>query len=150
MKLVLSLLFLGWFSVMNAQNFNYRSLIGEAEKNKANAEVFLNKVSAEYTETQKPIYLALRGAGNFFMAKHVGNPITKLAYFKKGKNDMENAVKKDSKNLEIRFLRYISQSKIPSFLGYNSNLKEDLAFLKENYLKSNNQELVNQIKKHIN
>jgi hypothetical protein len=37
---------------------------------------------------------------------------------------MESAVKKDSVNLEIRFLRFMMQCKIPKFLNYN-NIAED-------------------------
>jgi hypothetical protein len=67
------------------------------------------------------------------MAKHAGNPLSKYSNFNKGKKLLENAVKRDPKNLEIRFMRYICQEKTPSFLGYKENLEEDKKFILSEY-----------------
>ena len=61
---------------------------------------------------------------------------------------LDKAVELENNNLEIRFLRYISQKKIPKILGYNQNLKEDEIFLRKNYSKSKDAALVKEIKKY--
>jgi hypothetical protein len=63
------------------------------------------------------------------MANHVFNPFSKLSYFNKGKNMMEKAIAAASKNVELRFLRFAAQTKIPSFLGYKEDIKNDKKFL---------------------
>ena len=129
---------------------NYRQMINKAELQYVDANVFLKKMNHNYDKTKKPIYLALGGVGNFFQAKHSINPINKLSYFNKGKKMLDKAVLLDNKNLEIRFLRYISQKKIPKILGYNGNLKEDENFLKSNLHRSNDEALVKEIKRYLN
>lgn len=150
MKTFFLILIFGFFIAANGQTtLQYRDLINLAEMNKAKSERFLDVVSKEYLKTKRPIFLALRGVGQFFMAKHSGNPFSKISYFKKGKNDMEDAVKAAPNHLEIRFLRYLSQSKMPKILGYHSNIDEDFQFLKNSYKKSKDQELVKEIKRHV-
>jgi hypothetical protein len=56
---------------------------------------------------------------------HSYNPYTKFKYFVKGKESLEQAIKKDPRNIEYRFLRLSVQLNTPEFLGYNSNIKED-------------------------
>ncbi|CAF1687547.1 unnamed protein product [Didymodactylos carnosus] len=46
---------------------------------------------------------------------------------------MENAIARDTLDVEMRVLRYAIQSNAPGFLGYNSNLQNDKAFLIANY-----------------
>lgn len=56
----------------------------------------------------------------------------KLAFFKEGRNMLENAIKNDVTNAEFRFLRLIIQENAPSFLGYKDNLNEDSNFINQN------------------
>jgi hypothetical protein len=85
------------------------------------------------------------GVGNFFMAKHVINPFSKMSYFKKGKKYLESAVANAPNNLEVRFMRYTCQKEMPDFLGYNTNIAEDRKFIEENYKSSKDLLLVQQI-----
>ena len=39
------------------------------------------------------------------MAKHVFNPFSKLSYFKKGKQMLENAIETDGQNLELEIFK---------------------------------------------
>jgi hypothetical protein len=57
----------------------------------------------------------------------------KLALFKQGRNLLENAVMKDDKNSEFRFLRLIIQENCPSFLRYNKQKEEDAEIVKKSY-----------------
>jgi hypothetical protein len=58
-----------------------------------------------------------------------------MSYFKKGKRILENAIKADEKNIELRFLRFNAQTHTPSFLGYNGDIKKDKAFLESSFSK---------------
>ncbi len=77
-----------------------------------------------------PLTKAYLGGFQTIWANHAFSPITKLKTFKKGKNNIENAVSSDPYNPEIRYIRLSVQKNAPSFLGYNSKIKEDESFLK--------------------
>lgn len=100
-----------------------------------------------YVQEKDAVYLAFEGVGNFFMAKHAMNPFKKMEYFKKGKICMESAVRESPDHIEIRLMRYMSQEKAPSILGYNKNMEEDRNFIIRNYRQSNDPELVKFIRK---
>jgi hypothetical protein len=91
----------------------------------------LIKLLEPYSEKNKPLFLGYKGGATMLMAKHVINPISKFSYFKKGRNMLENAIKADNSNVELRFLRYTIQNNVPSFLGYNGQLAKDELFLKQ-------------------
>ncbi len=91
------------------------------------------------------VLLAYAGALNMIWAKHIFNPIDKIETFFKGRNQLEQAVKKDSNNIEIRFVRYSIQAKCPAFLRYHRHKEEDKKFLIENKKHLNNKELLNLI-----
>jgi hypothetical protein len=89
------------------------------------------------------------GAYLAIWANHVWNPMDKLSTFKKGKTELENAIKEDPNNVELRFLRLSIQSNIPGILNYKQNIKSDLAFIKDhkNEIKSN--QLLNMVNELI-
>lgn len=62
----------------------------------------------------------------------LGNPMDKLKYFRKGKQFLDEAVKLQPAQVEIRFLRFATQTKAPSFLGYSGNIDEDKKYILEN------------------
>lgn len=82
-----------------------------------------------YNEKNNPLYYGYKAGAVMMMAKHVINPFSKLSYFKKGKNMLENAIKTDRNNLELRFLRYTIQTNVPSFLNYGQNRNQDHEFI---------------------
>jgi len=59
----------------------------------------------------------------------LGNPAKKISYFRRGKGLIAEAVLLEPGNFEIRFLRFATQSKAPSFLDYNQDIAEDKRFL---------------------
>ncbi len=79
--------------------------------------------------TSDPLVLGYKGAVSMVMAKYVGSPLSKLSYFKEGKELLENALKKAPQNLELHFVRFGIQENLPSILMYNENLKEDKNFI---------------------
>lgn len=90
----------------------------------------------ELSKEKSVIALAYLGAYQTVWANHIFNPLTKLATFKKGKKNIELAISKEPENIEIRYIRFSVQKNAPSFLGYNSHLKEDRDFLVKNKKKS--------------
>lgn len=77
-------------------------------------------------------HLGYLGGLQTIWAKYVFSPMSKLNTFNKGKKNIEQAIKKEPNNVELRFIRLSVQKNAPSFLGYNSNIKEDIQFIKNN------------------
>ena len=75
------------------------------------------------------VLTAYHGASLAAAAACVGNPMDKLKYFRRGKQLIEEAVMKQPNELEIRFLRFATQTKAPSFLGYTANIDVDRQFI---------------------
>ncbi len=133
-----------------SQNLSeFRLLMQKGESSENAAQTLLEKSKAEYDKTKLPIYEALNAVGHFFMAKHGGNPISKYSHFNKGKKLLSDALKKEPKNLEIRFMRYICQEKTPSFLGYKDNLEEDKRFILNEYKNTKDENLKTYIKNYF-
>lgn len=86
----------------------------------------------ELSKEKSVIDLAYLGAYQTIWANHVFNPLSKLATFRKGKNSIELAISKEPENVEMRYIRFSVQKNAPSFLRYNSHLKEDKDFLVKN------------------
>ena len=137
-------------SFMNAQSLiEFRGYLQKGESSEEVSKTLISKSKTAYETTKKPIYEAFWAVGNFFMAKHAVNPISKYSYFNKGKKLLEDAVKKEPNSIEIRMMRYISQEKTPKFLGYNENMKADKEFILKNYKNSDDENLVSFIKKYF-
>ncbi len=146
-----SIVFLMLFSVFGfSQSLKeFRALLQKSESSEVYSKTLLEKSKKEFEQTNKPIYEALYAVGHFFMAKHAGNPLSKYSNFNKGKKLLENAVKRDPKNLEIRFMRYLCQEKTPKFLGYNKDLEADKKFVLTEYRNCTDEDLVSFIKKYF-
>ncbi|MBP3944269.1 hypothetical protein J5U18_12020 [Sphingobacteriaceae bacterium WQ 2009] len=69
------------------------------------------------------------------MAKHTSNPFKKMSHFKAGKRDLEDLIKENSTNTELRFIRFVIQAHIPKYLGYNAEMEADKDFLVQNLSK---------------
>lgn len=50
----------------------------------------------------------------------------KLKHVIKSKNCLNNAVERDPKNPELRFMRFMLEHFLPSFLGFNKHIPDDL------------------------
>lgn len=105
---------------------NYNKLVSNKE--------LCEKIIAELTETKdnSATHMAYLGGVQTIWANHVFSPISKLNTFKEGKKNIEQAIKKEPDNVELRFIRLSVQKNAPSFLGYKSNINEDTEFIKKN------------------
>ena len=72
------------------------------------------------------------GANAFLYCKFSNDVFEKFSYFQEGKKMIEEAIKIDPNNLEIKFLRYINQNNTPWFLNYKKNITEDYKFITSN------------------
>lgn len=97
----------------------------------------LVKLSDQITRIQANSSLAnkqaYQGAAQMKKAGLSGQPAEKLNLFKIGHQQLEQAIKKDSINPELRFLRLIIQENSPKILNYHNNLSQDATYLRKNY-----------------
>jgi hypothetical protein len=80
---------------------------------------------SKYTEQNNPIMAGYKACGQMMMASYGFNPIQKMNRFNEGKTLLEKCIKQDSKNVELRFLRFTVQTQAPAFLQYNNHIKQD-------------------------
>ena len=81
-------------------------------------------------DTKSPaVLVCYKGASLMMEAKYSISPWSKLNSFRSGKRLIEEAVRRDSQNPEIRFLRYSIQTNLPSFLDYDDDISSDRMFL---------------------
>ena len=128
----LLLLFLN-VSILDEVRTNYNKLAAD----KALCKKMI--LALEETKDNSATHLAYLGGLQTIWANHTLNPLSKLSTFKKGKKNIEAAIKKEPNNAESRFIRLSVQKNAPKFLGYQSNIKEDVEFIKNNrsQIKSN-------------
>ncbi len=79
----------------------------------------------ESVEDPTPVVKAYRGVAEALVAKVAWNPVIKIGHLKSSREFLNNAVKEDPTNLEIRFLRFSTQYAIPAILGFSHDLQED-------------------------
>lgn len=84
------------------------------------------------TQKSQAIYLGYLGGFQTIMAKHYSNPFSKLKTFNQGKANIESAILKDNKDVELKYIRYSVQKNAPRILGYFDNLEMDRKCLEEN------------------
>lgn len=79
-------------------------------------------------DDQKAYY----GAVLMKASEYQKTPGDKLKKFKEGKILLEEVIQNSPSNVEYRFLRLMIQENAPKILKYNTNIKEDAAFIKDN------------------
>ena len=79
--------------------------------------------------SKDPVMMAYRGASSAASAGSVSGVRNKLAFFNRGKSELEKAVSLKHLDAEIRFLRLATQVNAPGFLGYAGDIKNDKALL---------------------
>jgi hypothetical protein len=105
-----------------------RMLYQKAATEEKSCNLLLQLLS-DYNVNSYPLLEGYKGSATMLLCKYTFNPISKFSYFKKGKRMLENAVRLNEKNVELRFLRFAVQTQIPFFLGYNESIDLDKTFL---------------------
>lgn len=104
-----------------------RALYKEAANNENSCEKLIEISAGSAKESS--LILGYKASGMLLMAKHVFNPISKMTYFKKGKQMLEKAIGSDKNDIELRFLRFTAQTNMPFFLGYAGSIESDKEFI---------------------
>lgn len=105
-----------------------KRLFEAAVHSKASADQLLTLLSA-VGPASPPLLICYKGAAEMMRCRYGLNPVNKFRRFKKGKNLIEEAVKKEPDHPEIRFLRFAIQTNIPAFLNYNDDITKDKKYL---------------------
>ena len=124
-----SILFATW-SLSPDQKEELRSDYTKFVSDKKLCKDWMNKLNA--VDHKDAAEIAYSGALNAIWANHASSPFEKLSTFKKGKEQIERAVKMKPDDIEVRFVRYSIQKKAPSMLNYRANITEDYNFLSKN------------------
>ena len=88
---------------------------------KDQADAFIMELKNDNSPESKAYIAAMI----FMKSRFVKFPFTKMKYFKEGKNLLDETILKNPENIEIRYIRFLMQKEIPSFLGYDKNINED-------------------------
>lgn len=118
-----------------------------ASKSKQNAEKFYNSL-AKYNKDNKTM-LAYKGAALALKSKYASDKKDKKELFTEGVTTIENCVKQDPSNIEIRLIRLSVQENTPKFLKYKANIEEDKKVILSSFDKQS-KELKEYIKIYIN
>jgi hypothetical protein len=74
---------------------------------------------------KSPLITGYIGTLQALKAKHHWNPYYKVKYVKDAQKTFAKAVAADPHNMEIRFLRFSVDYKLPKLLGYTKNMEAD-------------------------
>lgn len=145
MKLAIS--FIASFLILICQELpNVREHYVDASNNAVKAEAFYD-LMANYSKEDKVLF-AYKGASIALKAKFAKTIKEKKSLFAEGVKLVENAVKSEPNNVEIRLIRLSIQENTPRILNYKKNIDEDKKLLLSN-LAEQNQSLKEYIKKYI-
>ena len=89
-------------------------------------EVLVESIFGSDTSKYSALGFAYLGGINALKSKHAFWPFTKMNYLNDSMEHFAKAIKKDSKNLEIRFMRFSILYYVPGILGYGEEQEEDL------------------------
>ena len=134
MKLTLTI-FLSFLNFVCQDLSSVREQYTEATKSQKNAEDFYNLV-ANVSKDNK-VMQAYKGAAMALKAKFAKDRKTKKTLFIEGAKIIENAVKSEPSNVEIRLIRLSIQENTPKILNYKSNIAEDKKLILTNFGKQN-------------
>lgn len=133
MKHWLLVLFLSAVALANASVIGepdpdaLRKELFELELNPEEISVFLEKL--ESIEDPSPQIIAYKGSTCAFLARYLFNPFKKIYYLNKSQKYLNRAVRLDPDNVEIRFLRFLTQSQIPAFFSLGYDVKSDKKYI---------------------
>lgn len=124
------ILFIGLSSTAeNPDLKTVRALYFEFDSRKNAASELYDQLSK--ITNQQAIFKAYQGVALAATASNSMNPMSKWNRFSEGKKLIEQAIKQEPNNAEIRFLRLGVQTAAPSFLGYFGDIDQDATLIIE-------------------
>ncbi|MGJ1447676.1 hypothetical protein ACR79S_12940 [Sphingobacterium spiritivorum] len=118
-----------------AQKMNLDQMRKDFNKGVKNEELCKSHLEVLKKNAKSPEELGYYAAYHMFMANHTGNPFKKMSYFKGGRKILEDVIRKNPQNTELRFIRLCIQFYIPKFLNYHDNIETDKDFVMNNLYK---------------
>lgn len=110
-----------------------RDSYAKSNTSNANTEAFINL--AEKTSGSDAVIQGYKAAAKIMEAKIVKQ--NRKALVKSGATNLEAVIKSNPNNVELRLIRMSVQENIPKIVGYRGSLKDDKAFILNNYSKQN-------------
>ena len=125
-----------------------RKVYAESMNNKVTCEAAYKKISL-VQNSENHLLMGYKAAISIALSKHLKSTKEKISHFNEGKHLMESAIGKDSKNVELRFLRFTVQSNCPAALKYNKNIVTDKSYIIENLTTVQNNSIRTKIKEYL-
>lgn len=135
MKLILSFLAGLFFFFQSSDLEALRNAYSKANLSNEGAKNFIK--IADKRSSSDPIITGYKAAANILEAKVTTEKNKRKTFIKSGATSLENVIKANPNNVELRLIRMSVQENIPKIVGYNKNLKEDKIFILNNYPKQN-------------
>lgn len=110
-----------------------RNSYAKANQSNQNTEAFINL--AEGQSGSDAVTNGYKAAAHIMQAKIVKKD--RKALVKNGATALEGIIKSNPNNIELRLIRLSVQENIPKIVGYRGSIKDDKAFLINNYSKQN-------------
>ncbi|WES96061.1 hypothetical protein P2W68_14515 [Chryseobacterium arthrosphaerae] len=110
-----------------------RNSYAKANESNANTQSFIE--AAEKQSGSDAVTSGYKAAAKIMAAKVTKN--NRKALVKSGATSLESIIKSNPNNAELRLIRLSVQENIPKIVGYRGSLKDDKAFLLNNYSKQN-------------
>ncbi|MCS3867129.1 hypothetical protein J3D55_000045 [Chryseobacterium ginsenosidimutans] len=110
-----------------------RNSYAKANSSNANTEAFIN--IAEKQSGSDAVTTGYKAAAQIMEAKIAIK--NRKALVKSGATNLESIIKSNPNNIELRLIRMSVQENIPKIVGYRGGLKDDKAFILNNYSKQN-------------
>ena len=150
------LIFAGIFFVCLAQN-TARAQSSDQKNKTLRRQVMLAINNSKTTDSlyhilaampnKSPLITGYIGTLQALKAKHHWNPYYKVKYVNEAEKTFTKAIAADPHNMELRFLRFSVDYKLPRLLGYTKNMAADRAEIilqlsKKNYTADNKELLI--------
>ncbi|WP_236972319.1 hypothetical protein [Membranihabitans marinus] len=97
-----------------------------------NSKLELKEFIKTYQNIECSYSLPYLASAHMQQAEFTMMPHLKLKYFKEGKLELESYIEEYPNDIEGRYVRFLIQSNLPSFLGYSENISSDKEFIMRN------------------
>ncbi|AUS05990.1 hypothetical protein [Pseudotamlana carrageenivorans] len=132
MKFLIAIIFSVFINVQTVDLQKTREAYKVAAHDADNVNTFFRDLQS-VTKKNRSELIAYKGASIALKAKNTKTLKEKKEGFIEGVNLVEYAVKKDSNNIEVRFIRLSIQQNTPKILKYNQEIENDKAFIMRHY-----------------
>ncbi|MFL9835151.1 hypothetical protein [Chryseobacterium terrae] len=112
-----------------------RSSYAKANQSSEGAKNFI--ATAEKKSSSDPVISGYKAAAQILEAKVTTEKNKRKGFVKSGVISLESLIRSNLNDIELRLIRLSVQENIPKIVGYSKNIKEDKAFIINNYSKQN-------------